>query len=95
MAVIALLLLWRILDNFIVERVIGLVDGAEHNAAFLSVSVPTTSAIGVFQTRWGNVTADNRRCRSLSPLTTTTSATRSTMELLRAGLNPESRSYPN
>ena len=43
MAVIALLLLWRILDNFIVERVIGLVDGAEHNAGFLSVSVPTTA----------------------------------------------------
>ena len=32
-----------ILDNFIVERVIGLVDGAEHNAAFLSVSVLTTA----------------------------------------------------
>jgi len=32
-----------ILDNFIVVRVIGLVDGAEHNAAFLSVSVLTTS----------------------------------------------------
>lgn len=31
-----------ILDNFIVERVIGLVDGAEHNAASLSVSVLTT-----------------------------------------------------
>jgi hypothetical protein len=27
------------LDNFIVEQVIGLVDGAEHNAAFLSMSV--------------------------------------------------------
>ena len=24
-----------ILDNFIVVRVIGLIDGAEHNAAFL------------------------------------------------------------
>jgi hypothetical protein len=32
-----------ILDNFIVEPVIGLVDGAEHNAAFLSVSVLTTA----------------------------------------------------
>ena len=32
-----------ILDNFIVVRVIGLVDGAEHNAAFLSVSVLTTA----------------------------------------------------
>ncbi|MGB6761659.1 hypothetical protein [Mycobacterium sp.] len=32
-----------ILDNFIVERVIGLVDVAEHNAAFLSVSVLTTA----------------------------------------------------
>jgi hypothetical protein len=32
-----------ILDNFIVERVIGLVDGAEHNAALLSVSVLTTA----------------------------------------------------
>jgi hypothetical protein len=28
-----------ILDSFIVEQVIGLVDGAEYNAAFLSVSV--------------------------------------------------------
>src|ERR1700733_80135 len=49
--------------------------------------------IGVFQTRWGNVTADNRRCRSLSTVTSTTSAARSTMELLRAGVNPASRSY--
>jgi len=32
-----------ILDNFIVERVTGLVDVAEHNAAFLSVSVLTTA----------------------------------------------------
>ena len=32
-----------ILDNFIVVRVIGLVDGTEHNAAFLSVSVLTTA----------------------------------------------------
>jgi hypothetical protein len=32
-----------ILDNLIVEQVIGLVDGAEHNAAFLSVSVLTTA----------------------------------------------------
>jgi hypothetical protein len=30
-----------IVDNFIVERVIGPVDVAEHNAAFLSVSVRT------------------------------------------------------
>jgi hypothetical protein len=32
-----------ILDNLIVEQVIGLVDVAEHNAAFLSVSVLTTA----------------------------------------------------
>jgi hypothetical protein len=31
------------LDDFIVEQVSGLVDGAEHNAAFLSVSVLTTA----------------------------------------------------
>ena len=42
-AVIALFLPGMILDNFIVVRVIGLVDGAEHNAAFLSVSVLTTA----------------------------------------------------
>src|ERR1700761_6946835 len=41
------------------------------------------STIGVCQTRWGNVTADNRRYRSLSTVTSTTSATRPTMELLR------------
>jgi hypothetical protein len=35
----ALSALQMILDNFIVEQVIGLVDGAQHNAAFLSVSV--------------------------------------------------------
>jgi hypothetical protein len=32
-----------ILDNLIVEQVIGLVNGAAHNAAFLSVSVLTTA----------------------------------------------------
>jgi hypothetical protein len=32
-----------ILDNFIVEQVIGLVDGAEHSAAASSVSVLTTA----------------------------------------------------
>ena len=37
----ALSALEMILYKFIVERVIGLVDGAEHNAAFLSVSVLT------------------------------------------------------
>jgi hypothetical protein len=74
-----------ILDNFIVERVIGLVDGDEHNAAFLALA----------KTHWGNVTADNRRCRSLSIVTSTMSATRSTMELLRAELNPASHSYSN
>jgi hypothetical protein len=31
------------LDNFIVEQVIGLVDVAEHNAAFVSVSVLTAA----------------------------------------------------
>jgi hypothetical protein len=31
------------LDTFIVERVIGLVDGAEHNVAPLSVSVVTAA----------------------------------------------------
>jgi hypothetical protein len=41
----ALSALEMILDNFIVERVIGLVDVAEHNAAFLSVSVLTTAAL--------------------------------------------------
>jgi hypothetical protein len=35
----ALSALEMILDSFIVEQVIGLVDGAEYNAAFLSVSV--------------------------------------------------------
>jgi hypothetical protein len=39
----ALSALQMILDNFIVEPVIGLVDVAEHNAAFLSVSVLTTA----------------------------------------------------
>src|SRR6185312_11992167 len=39
----ALSALGMILDNFIVVRVIGLVDGAEHNAAFLSVSVLATA----------------------------------------------------
>jgi hypothetical protein len=34
---------------------------------------------------------DNRRCRSLSPVTSTTSATRSTMELVRTGVNPARR----
>jgi hypothetical protein len=34
---------------------------------------------------------DNRRCRSLSPVTSTTSATRSTMELLRTEVNPARR----
>jgi len=32
-----------ILNNFIVEQVIGLVDGAEHNAEFFSVCVLTTT----------------------------------------------------
>jgi hypothetical protein len=32
-----------ILDNFIVEQVIGLVDVAEHNAAILLMSVLTTA----------------------------------------------------
>ena len=33
------------------------------------------------------VTADNRRCRSLPPVTSTASATRATMELPRTGVN--------
>jgi hypothetical protein len=42
----ALSALEMILDNFIVEQVVGLVEVAEHSAAFLSVSVlPTAPAI--------------------------------------------------
>lgn len=42
----ALSALVMILHNFIVERVIGLVDVGEHNAASLSVSVLTTAQRG-------------------------------------------------
>ena len=49
--------------------------------------------------RWrcsrGGVTADNPRCRSLSPITSTASAARSTMELLGSEVNRAPGSDPN
>lgn len=56
------------------------------NDGRLGKTTPAASAIRVFQTRWGDVTADNCRCRLVSTVTSTTPAARSTMELPRAGV---------